>query len=136
MIINPEPTPEALNPTWALLNLICTIGTALIAIGMIATRKKKEEEEEEAEKVENAEQEEKEEENKKNNWKFLGLIPAIASIIIFLITEDMSAKMVMTDNYTLLMAVITLVNAAVAYFTRNKDEDEDKKEEETQAQAA
>jgi uncharacterized protein YqhQ len=61
-------------------------------------------------------------------YKLLGLIPAIASIVVFLLTENMNNPMRLVDKWTILMVVMTLVNALLAYLTRNKKKDEDEEE--------
>ena len=94
-------------------------------------RKKKEEEEEEnadadaRRNIPDSEEKEDEDEESRRKSKFLGLIPAIGSVIFFLLTEDMSNKMTWTDKYTLAMVVIMLVNFVIAYLTRNKKKDDD-----------
>ena len=117
-----EPEVPLAEPTknWALLNLISTILTTLAGIGMAATyfRKKKEDEDEEG-TTRNTEADE-DDDNKRKASKFLGLIPAIASIITFILTEDLSGKMILTDRWTLAMVVMLAVNALLAYFTRNR----------------
>ena len=101
---------------------------------MIATYFKKKEEDEEEEDEDttsrtiDGEEEEKEEDERKKS-KFLGAIPAVASVITFILTEDMTTKMVMTDKWTLLMVAMLAVNGVAAYLTRNKkDEKEDEEE--------
>ena len=74
-----------------------------------------------------------EEEDKKRKWtKLLGIIPAIAAVITFLLTEDMRNHMVFVDKWTILMAIYFVVGGALAFFTRNK-KDEEKEEEQEQA---
>ena len=70
------------------------------------------------------EKEDEDEESRKKS-KFLGLIPAIGSVILFILTEDLRNKMTWTDKYTLAMVVIMLVNFVIAYLTRNKKKDDD-----------
>ena len=71
------------------------------------------------------EEEENNEDNTQKNWsKFLGIIPAAVSIIAFALTEDMNTLMVLTDKWTAFMAIIVLVDLALAYLSRNgKEED-------------
>ena len=115
--IDTDPTPTALNKTWALVNFILTIAAALITIGTISTiRRKKEDEEETEEDKENA---------KRNRAKWLTLIPAVAAVVIFLITEDMSSNMVLVDNFTILMAAIAVADVAIAYLTRNPKKEQE-----------
>jgi len=79
--------------------------------------------------AETEEEDEKEERIRKKS-KFFGLIPAIAGVIAFILTEDMRLPMIMTDRWTLLMVVILLSNLVLAYVTRNKEDDDDEDEEE------
>ncbi len=124
---------------WALLNLILAIGTAaasaILLIGYFMNRKSKEEEEEEEEEEEAATEEEKEENAKKNKGIFrtLSLIPALGSIVLFILTENMLNPMVIADKWTLTMIVIALVQVAVAIASRKKDEEKSEEEEEMYA---
>ena len=126
-IIAEEPAPLAASRgAWALVNLILTIVAVLTAVGMMITYfKKKEDEEEEKNDAE------QEDEKKRKASKFFGLIPAVAAVIIFILTEKMRLPMVLTDRWTLLMAIVAIAGLLLAYFTRNK-----KEEEEEQLQAA
>ncbi|MDO5138707.1 MAG: hypothetical protein Q4D71_09675, partial [Oscillospiraceae bacterium] len=122
-------------PTWALLNLLSSIATVLVGGVMIGTYFKKKEEDEEEEdddttsRTINNEDEEEDEDGRKKS-KFLGAIPSVASVITFILTEDMHNKMAMTDKWTLLMVAMLVVNGIAAYLTRNKkDEKEDEEED-------
>ncbi len=103
-----EPTPLA-TPSWALLNLILTIVTAL-AIVIIFTLLKKNREVELTKK------------SKAFRWSTL--VPAIGAIVAFVLTEDMKNPMVLTDNWTLLMAGIAVVQALLITFALQKDKKE------------
>ncbi len=98
-----EPTPLANFTTWALSNLIAAIGTVLSALGMILSFFRKRSDG--ADKTRSA-------------GKFFGLIPAIAALAVFFLTEDMAGRMVLTDRWTIPMFVILALNGALAYFTR------------------
>ncbi|MBQ3390753.1 MAG: Ig-like domain-containing protein [Firmicutes bacterium] len=117
-VIEDEAVPQAFaEGFWALINLLSAAGTCLIALGMIITflRNRKEDEEEAADQSE----------NKRRKIKFFGLIPAAAAVIAFLLTEDMSLTMQMTDKWTLLMVVILIASMAAAFLTRNKKNNEE-----------
>ena len=119
-IITDEPIPLIKAPIgkWALINLVCTILTALISIIMLIRklipRRKKEEENEEEKKT------------TKKKIKLLptlfGILVAIASIFIFLITEDMTLPMQLIDKYTLLMAILLIVNLIMLLVQSKKKE--------------
>jgi hypothetical protein len=93
--------PEAVHEErggWALVNLLLAVLT--VAAGMFMILRKRDDEDRKMKAV-----------------RFAGLIPAAASVITFLITEDMSLKMQMTDRWTLVMAVIFAAGAIPAVIT-------------------
>jgi uncharacterized membrane protein len=61
--------------------------------------------------------------------KFIGLLLAILSVIIFLLTEDMRNRIRLTDRFTWIMIVIMLLNFLLAFFTRNRFDDEEEEED-------
>ena len=131
-----DDTPLARGPggsVWALINLISMILTVGISLGMVITyfkKKKDEEEDEKTGEVKRELTEEEEEKNERRKGKFLGLIPGIGSVVAFILTEDLSGRMVLTDRWTVLMLAILVIGAALAYLTRNeKDKDEEEKPE-------
>ena len=130
-IIEEEDTPMAVQGAWALINLLSAIATTVVGLGMVIIffRKKDEDEEEEEEVKRNSEEEEEEEENKRKSSKLLGILPAVASIITFILTEDMTQRMVLVDKWTLIMVIMLAVNALAAYFTRNRKEEKEEQEE-------
>ena len=116
------PMAEAEIGSWALINLIASILSVLTALGMIITfftGKEKEEEDE------NEKDEDEEESQNRKESKFLGLIPAILSVIVFIRTEDMRLPMVYTDRYTLLMVIILVVSLLLAIVTRNRKKEKE-----------
>ena len=130
--------PQAEMKSWALYNLIAAIISVITALAMVLSFfRKKEENEEEAKadyneaQIKMIENEEEEEENdKRKKSKFLGLIPALLSVIIFIFTEDMRNPMVLKDRYTLLMVIITLATILLAFLSRNKKEEKEEEEKE------
>gem|GEM_PF-3221942 len=129
--------PQAEMKSWALYNLIAAIISVITALAMVLSffRKKEENEEEEnadfnEAQIEMIENEEEEENNKRKKSKFLGLIPALLSVIIFIFTEDMRNPMVLKDRYTLLMVIIALATILLAFFSRNKKEEKEEEERE------
>ncbi len=111
---------ETNNSAWALVNLISMIVTAILAIILLIQAFKKKDEEEEAQMTEDQIEDEK----KRKRRKLLGLIPAIAAIVAFVLTEDIFSPMAFVDKWTILMIIILVVEALVCYFTRKKDEDQ------------
>ena len=104
---------------WALLNFLlalCTVfGMILIAVICILGRKEKNHEDDAEKKSKGI-----------RKWLvYLSPIPAIAAVIIFLLTEDLTKSMAMTDKWTILMAVIFLIELALLIFSRKKKQDEE-----------
>jgi cbb3-type cytochrome oxidase subunit 3 len=62
---------------------------------------------------------------RKKILKLLSLIPAIAAVIAFILTEDMTLPMQMTDKWTILMLIIFIVQAIMRILTKNKKDEED-----------
>ena len=122
-IIDEEVPQAAPGAAWALINLLAALGTVATAVGMIITFFKKKDDDDDGTK---ANPDEESDENKGKKSKFLGLIPAVASVIIFILTENMHNPMTLVDKWTIPMVLILAANGIVAYLTRNKKpEDED-----------
>lgn len=112
------PLAQNIPQQWALLNLILAILTVLVSAVLLIgyfTRKKKDDEQEE----------EEQEVKRKGLIRVLSVIPAIGAVILFLLTEDMSNPMALTDQWTVWMFVIALVNVAAAFFSKKSEKDQD-----------
>ena len=112
-VIIPDPNTPETDPVkyWALINLIAAVITVLTSLGMVLTYFRQDDRDE------------------RKRSKFLGLLLAILSVIIFLLTEDMRNRIRLTDRFTWIMIVIVLLNFLLAFFTRNKFSDEEEEEE-------
>ena len=86
------PLANAPKAGWSLMNLIAVILTALIALGMVLRR----------------------------TAGIFGFIPAIASVMIFALNENLSGNMIMTNSWTPVMIVILLAAAVMAVLTAKK----------------
>ena len=106
---------------WALINLIAAAATVLIGALMIILGLKKKE---------NDEDEDKEADTTNRKWavRALGVIPAIAAVVAFILTEDMTLKMVLTDKWTILMLIILAVEAVLAIASKKRTEEGEEKE--------
>ncbi len=139
--IDPNVTPLD-GGSWALVNLICTILTVLLACVLLITfisKKHSDDEEEKDEKnstvkAENAEdKDDDQQDTNKHGWRRLvSVVLAVASVITFVLTENMSLPMTMVDKWTVLMVVMGLIQVVIAIISRKKkkndeDEDDDKK---------
>lgn len=124
---------------WALINLILAILTVLasllLLIGYIGKKKKALEDEDGNEvKDEDGNTVWEYEKKKKGFWRVFSLIPAIVSVIAFILTENMRLPMRLVDRWTLLMVIIAIVQIVVAVLCKkrkNKD-DEDRDDQQNQ----
>jgi hypothetical protein len=86
------------NRSWSLANLILTVGAVLASVvalvGYFGEHDKRE--------------------RKNGVWRVLTLIPAIAGVVVFCLTEDWSLPMTFIDTWSLLMLAITAVAIALA----------------------
>jgi hypothetical protein len=128
-VIVDEVTPEALNKTgWALINLIAMLVGILLTIILLTSKHNSDDEEDDEDYVINSDQEEPKLYERKRIYKVLGSIVAVISVIIFIVTENITLPMVLVDKYTLLMLILTLINAITLYLGR-KWHDIEKEEE-------
>ncbi len=125
---------------WSLLDLILTIVTGLMSIVLLITyfKNKKEDEDEENKQTANAMIDEDEEESqlkRKGIFRLFSIIPMIATIILFILTQDLTQPMIWIDRWTIVFAIITLVQVVTMILSRKKhvDGDDDNEEFATQA---
>ncbi len=115
-ITEPEtPLAAGNGAAWALVNLILTVFTGILSVVLLIGyfRNKREDEEYEDEDV-----------KRKGAMRLFSIAPAIAAIVVFILTEDMSLPMTMVDQWTILMAIIALVQCGVTYMSRKVREEE------------
>ena len=131
--VEKEKTPKARpEKFWALINLICAIVTLLFGLLLLISKRHKNKDDEEDETKDQTttnEDEEKEQEKKRGAFtRVLAVLIAILSAVFFLVTEDMSLRWTWTDQWTIWMVVIGLVQIVVFFVGRkwkNVDDDED-----------
>lgn len=87
------PLAAAQGPVWALVNLILMV----LTIWMVAMEKK-------------------------GGSRVLGALLATASVVAFILTENVHNPMILVDKWTFLMAVITVVQLVVLLFSGKKEE--------------
>ena len=137
-------TPKATQEYyWALINLICAIVTVLFGLLLLISKRHKDEDDEEEDdetkqQATTNEDEEQEQEKKRGLFtRVLAVLIAIVSVVFFLVTEDMSLAWTWTDQWTIWMVVIGLVQIVVFFVGRkwkNVDNDDDDDEEAQQAE--
>ena len=116
-VATPQAAPEG---AWALLNLILTIISCIIAIVLIFAKKKSENEE--------YTDEEKKDIRGIKRFKIYSILIGIISIIVFILTEDMTLPMILIDKWTILMAIFTIVEIINIFIIRHKSKEEDEDE--------
>ena len=121
-----EDVPMA-APAWALLNLILSLLTVLGSLFLLSGLfgKKKEEATDEngnlilddnGESVMNRIKQ-------RAGWRIISLLPAIGSVIAFILTENMRTPMVLVDRWTLLMVIIAVIQILVMMLSKKKVEE-------------
>ena len=131
--VEKEKTPKARpEKFWALINLICAIVTVLFGLLLLISKRHKNKDDEDDETKDQTttnEDEEKEQEKKRGAFtRVLAVLIAILSVVFFLVTEDMSLRWTWTDQWTIWMVVIGLVQIVVFFVGlkwKNVDDDED-----------
>ena len=137
--VEEEYTPKA-SPQyyWALINLICAIVTVLFGLLLLISKRHKDEDDKEDDETKQQtttnEDEEKEQEKKRGLFtRVLAVLIAIASVVFFLVTEDMSLDWTWTDQWTIWMVVLGIVQIVVFFIGRKwKSVDNDDEDEEAQ----
>ncbi len=101
-MIAEEEVPMAINNTgsWALVNLMTTAASMIIALSMVVSAMK----------------------NRKAS-KLAVVIPAALSLAAVLMTQDLNSAMALTDSWTVAMVMMMAITMVVAYLVRNRKED-------------
>ena len=138
--VEKEKTPKARpEKFWALINLICAIVTVLFGLLLLISKRHKseddEEDDDETKQQTNNDDESNEQEKKRGAFtRVLAVLIAILSVVFFLVTEDLSLPWTWTDQWTIWMVVIGLVQIVVFFVGRKwKNVDDDDEEEAQQA---
>lgn len=123
------PLAKGASGAWALLNFalmnLAIFECLMLLIGyFIKTKGASEEEEEEKKKL-----------KKKGVMRIISLPIAVVSIVAFCLTEDITLPTAFVDRYTLLMAIIALVQTVAVVLSRKELKDETDDETEVKAAA-
>ena len=112
VIITGERPPLASFAMWSLMNLLLTIMTVVImAILLIGYFYKKN----------GAADEEREKNtNKHLEMRLVAIVAAVASLIIFLVTQDTSLPMGFADKYTIMHLIFGVVTLIFAVFSKTE----------------
>jgi uncharacterized protein YpmB len=149
-VVTPSP-PVVVEPvlTWALLNLILSIVGVILAIILVIfallwrSKKQKEEQGQQSNQgrvkdqqygVKQKSADDDEEHQKRKQRRTLMLLAAvvlgIVGVVVFFLTEDISRVMAWVDKWTIVNAIILLVEILAAIFTFKSKKEEDKVDEE------
>ena len=106
---------------WALINLICVLLSLYILLPLLGLKSKFER----VSELQSRESSELGEEEQSYLRRFtLGLtveiLAGILAVVIFALTQDLSARMLLVDGYTPLMAALAAVCAAVDFAARKE----------------
>lgn len=109
IVIDDDETPLATPKSWALLNLILAVFTAVVSAVLLAGRflGKKKDREDEDNRL-----------KRKTLIRSLSLLPAAVSVVCFILTENITNPMVLVDKWTLWMAVFAVANVALAVLSK------------------
>ena len=117
--------------------MICAILTVLFGLLLLISKRHKDEDDDEEDdetkdQTTTNDDEDKEQEKKRGLFtRVLAVLIAIVSVVFFLVTEDLSLPWTWTDQWTIWMVVIGLVQIVVFFVGRkwkNVDDDEDEEE--------
>jgi uncharacterized repeat protein (TIGR02543 family) len=143
VVIEDPPAPQAGSAAWALLNLILTIVTGVVAILLLAHyfRRRRDEDRDEGKNEGKAAvaglkaDDEDDDERMKRPLavRFVSIAMTAGAIILFLRTEDMSLPMIVIDRWTVWHVALFAVALVSAFFCRYRKEDEEGSEEAAKA---
>ena len=105
---------------WALINFalmnLAVFESLMLLIGYFIKTKGSSEEEDD---------EEKKKLKKKGIMRIISLLVAVISVIAFILTEDITLPTAFVDRYTILMAIIAIVQTVVVWLSRKEVKDEE-----------
>jgi uncharacterized repeat protein (TIGR02543 family) len=111
--------------TWAFLNLLLAIvGVIVTAFVIISAVIKRRKDDDEYADVEFYSEDEQEKSRTRKLFLILGTVAAVFGIVFFIITEDLSAQMVLMDTWTIVQAVICAATIVLGKFATRKQKDD------------
>lgn len=119
--VDEEKTPLAggKGAAWALINFalmnLAIFESVMLLIGYFV-------------KTKNDEEEEKRKLKKKGIFRIISLPIAIISLIVFILTEDITLPTAFVDKYTIIMLIIAIVQTVMVALSKKQYEDEDEQE--------
>jgi uncharacterized repeat protein (TIGR02543 family) len=158
-VVTPTSPPEVVEAvlTWALLNLILSIIGVILAIVLVIfallwrNKKQKEEQEQQTKQgkakgqqyttttkygANNETEQQKQQKRKQRRTLLLlaSVVLGIVGIVVFFLTEDMSRVMAWVDKWTIVNAIILIVEIIAAIFTfKTKKEEKENNDDDKEA---
>ena len=107
-----------INTTWSLFDLIATIATALLAIIMLVGVFGRREDEREYGETYN-------QDTRRRGLRIASLVPAIVAIVAMILTQDFSGQMAVFDIWSVLFAIVAIVQIVIMILSRKNKENID-----------
>ena len=124
------PPVEELESVWALANLILSMAGFILVVVVLVFMLVQQRQQKNSKSQNTTTQSSKQQKQQKHRklWLIIALALSIAGILVFLFTEDMSRKMTMIDNWTIVNAIIFIAEiiALILIFKHKKDTDNNK----------
>ncbi len=110
--ISDDEIPLASGASWALVNLIASLLTVLLAVASLVSRREKED---------------GENDEKETRVRLSVVFPAVVSVIVFILTENMHNPMVLVNVWTPVMLLILAGGCMLNLFVARRDQKESSK---------
>ena len=119
-VVEDAETPKAnINKNWALINLFATIITTLLSLIVVINYFKNKEEDVTL--------------KKKGLLRVVTVGISIVSIILFIITENLTLPMVLVDKYTIFMLAILVLQIVITYLSKTTQKNNEERKAEQMA---
>jgi len=125
LVVVPSPPPASVDPveepefTWALLNLVLGVVGVVLAVVLVVfvLLWRNKDQKKEKDQIQQTNQKDAEQKQRRTLLLLTAVAMGIVSIVVFFLTEDMSHKMAWIDNWTILHAVLFIVEIIAITFT-------------------
>ena len=129
-VIEDDGNPLGNGGAWSLVDLLLSLGTLGLTGKQVAglfRRKKDDEEEPDGTQAVAAatEDDEEQKENKHSGIRAASVVPAVGTVALFLLTQDLTQPMTLIDAWTPAFAGITAVDGIMTYASRRRKNDDD-----------
>jgi uncharacterized repeat protein (TIGR02543 family) len=123
---NDVPLFSGLNTKyWALVNLLLCIAGAIFAVFTLFRAIHRRRNEQEQEEFVYRDEDDGQEGKRRPGWLALAIVLGVVGVLVFIITQDMSNLMALTDSWTLLNALILIVEILAVRLAFRRKEDKE-----------